>query len=323
MISIAQSHEKCARICAASGSNFIAAFRFLPRRERMAMEAVYAFMRTADDLADAEASLACREEMLRCFRVFFESSLNASVDPSVSDAFSSEIPSITSADADWRPIFPALLEVIRQYRIPAQYFFDVLDGVQMDLEPKFFQTAEELETYSYRVASAVGLICLHVWGVPPEEIAPKAQTPVFRAAVSCGKAFQWTNILRDVREDAENGRLYLPLTDLKDSEIFKIRGKASQAEFAANVQKRILSGDTDLLLPAIQKNLRRTEKFYQETAPLYSAIPPSNRRVFQLMMAVYHRIFLKIRRNPAQIFQKRIKLSKLEKIFLYFRLLFG
>ncbi|MBE6425204.1 MAG: squalene/phytoene synthase family protein [Planctomycetaceae bacterium] len=320
MISIAKSYELCARICAASGSNFIAAFRFLPQRERRAMEAIYAFMRTADDLADSDAPLLSRERALQEFQTFFELALKSMMEGDDAEYLSAQ-----------EMIFPALLEVIQQYRIPPQYFFDVLDGVRMDLVPNVFQTAEDLEAYAYRVASAVGLICLHVWGVPPEELLPNAQTPIFRAAAACGKALQWTNILRDIREDAKNGRYYLPLNELKlevlDEDPVKETAAESVStelmELTEQVRKRILAGDTDFLYPAIQKNLQRAERFYQEASLLSSSIPVPGRRVFQIMTGVYYRIFLKIRRDPAKIFQKRIKLSKMEKIFLYFRILFG
>src|SRR5206468_2384164 len=109
---------------------------------------------------------------------------------------------------DW-PGWPAVADTVARYAIPARYLHAVLDGVESDLEPRPFETFDELYAYCYRVASAVGLCCLHIWGFRSD--GGKAE----ELAEACGLALQLTNIVRDVREDAESGRIYLPRDDLR------------------------------------------------------------------------------------------------------------
>ncbi len=325
MESLQKSFDYCAQICASSGSNFISSFRLLPQRERRAMEAVYAFMRLADDMADDVGSVSEGKYFLEFSQDTF---LKVLQNPRY---VFPESPSPQFPSAAFYSILPAVLETIRQYSIPAEYFLEVLRGVQTDLEKNFFRTAEELEDYCYQVASAVGLICLHIWGAPTEEITPDANTPLSRAAISCGKALQWTNILRDVVEDAQNDRLYLPLEDWDD--IFSLSKKnqnvsrnMSEKDWekyqAQIIKNRILSENHTELLPAIEKNLNRAERFYSEASILAEWIPRRNRNVFLLITSVYHQIFKKICRNPEIIFKQRVKLSRVEKVKLYFKIFF-
>lgn len=347
-----ESFDYCAQICARSGSNFISAFRLLPRRERRAMEAVYAFMRLADDLADdlpadltndlpddlkddlAADSLPNARRPLEAFQnTFVEALQNPAFSEfslaraSLAEPSCAEPSRANSPAAAFPLVFPAVLETIRRYSIPEKYFLEVLRGVQTDLEKNFFRTVEELEAYCYHVASAVGLICLHIWGAPATEIAPDADSPLARAAVSCGKALQWTNILRDVVEDAQNDRLYLPLEDWdalfsSSQNNRNLNQNLPENERAQAVKNRILAGNYAELLPVIEKNLNRAEQFYLEAASLAKRIPRRNRNVFLLITSVYRQIFKKIRRNPEIIFKQRVKLSGIEKVKLYFGIFF-
>lgn len=301
MSPIQDSYELCTEICRASHSNFTAAFRQLSSKERRAMEVVYAFMRTADDLVDASGPVEGRAKQISEFRSNFESFL------------------LHSSCTDSAGIFPAVTEVIQQYSIPETYFYEVLDGMQMDLERQFYRTPAELECYCYHVASAVGLICLHLWGVTPQEIKPCGDSSVFRAAVACGKALQWTNILRDVREDARIGRIYLPLNDWCSSLRLELPESEELCKSAfKQIQNTILNGDFTQFSPVIAQNLERARQFYSEAAGLANSIPMKNRRIFRLIVGVYREIFRKIERNPLQIFQQKIRLNKIEKLKVYF-----
>ncbi len=301
MTKLESSYELCAKICSSSGSNFVSAFRFLPPTERRAMEAVYAFMRLADDLVDSERSLSERTEHLDKFQ----------------NAFCEKCLSGDSLDSDleyFSAIFPALEDVMRKFAIPCEYFLETIRGVRMDLERSYYETVTELEIYSYRVAATVGLICLHIWGVSPEEIRPGAKSETFLAAVACGNALQWTNFLRDIVEDARNGRLYLPLEDWKSE---KNDNSPHSKTTAKEILRAISQKDMEKLLPILQVNLARTEILYRKSRILLARIPRENRRIFFLITGVYHKIFQKIQKNPMQIFEKRVKLGKLEKLWLY------
>lgn len=338
MSELQDSYEFCTKVCTASHSNFVAVFRCLPVSERRAMEVVYAFMRTADDIVDAPGAPDEKYLKFQQFCTEFKNRISFSVKNKKSVAGTSLI-------------FPAVADVIQRYTIPVKYFLEVLDGMRMDFERHFYLTSDELETYCYHVASAVGLICLHLWGVMPEVLVPGRDgknSSIFQAAVACGKALQFTNILRDVREDALGGRVYLSLEDccrclnLKPnfpaenpagseipftsenwSEIQNKTWTDSDAEVNfRKIQNLILNGASVEFLPVLQLYMERTRRFYAEAAPLLKHIPARNRRIFRLIVGVYRAIFVKIQKNPLKIFEGRIRLNKLEKIKIYFQTFF-
>lgn len=170
-----------------SGSNFYPALLFLRRTQRGALCAVYAFSRLVDDLVDQTSA---REEALEELPKWRQR-LRACYNGGGMD----------------HPVMPELQEAIRSYRIPEQYFLNLLRGVEMDLKKMRYETFRELEEYCYCVAGTVGLICLRIFG---------GEGPAYeRYAVQLGTAFQLTNILRDIGADWARGRLYLPQEDLR------------------------------------------------------------------------------------------------------------
>ncbi len=182
---VAESYAYSERLAKRQAGNFYHAFRVLPGAERRAMCALYAFMRVADDLSDEPGSVETKRAALAEYRQQFRACLNG--------AYS-------------RPFHAALHDAMTVYGIPPQYPEAVVDGVEMDLTTDRYATFDELYRYCYRVASAVGLCCIHIWGFKdPEAIA---------LAEKAGIAFQLTNILRDLAEDAGRGRIYLPQEDL-------------------------------------------------------------------------------------------------------------
>ena len=181
----AGSYAYCERLAARAAGNFYHGFRLLPAEQRRAMCSLYAFLRVADDLSDDGGSVASRQTALDGWREGLSACLAG----------------------DYRhPIYPALHHAIDRYHIPVRHLQDVLDGMDMDLEISSYATFDDLYAYCYRVASAVGLACIHIWGVHGET-APAA-------AEAAGVALQLTNILRDVAEDASRGRIYLPRDEL-------------------------------------------------------------------------------------------------------------
>ncbi len=186
--SLAESYAWCRRCTRRSRSNFYVSFLTLPRSLFCDLCVLYAFMRVSDDLGD-DATIPVRER-------------SASI-----DRWRSEVAQTLDGGRFEHPVLPALADVVRRHGIPRDYFFDVIDGVQSDLDPRTFETFAELSDYCYHVAGAVGLCCLHIWGFTD----PRAKS----LAIDCGLAFQLTNILRDVAEDARMGRYYLPQEDLR------------------------------------------------------------------------------------------------------------
>ena len=182
--SLDADYERCAQVTRRSRSSFYYAFILLPPERRRALHAVYAFCRFIDDIADDES---IREPALLLKR------------------WREELDRVYSG-APTRALSRALADSARRFNIPRNLFEEIINGVEMDLSRKRYQTWDELRPYCYRVASALGLICIEIFGYRN----PSAKL----YAENLGLALQLTNILRDVREDAERGRIYLPLEDL-------------------------------------------------------------------------------------------------------------
>ncbi len=265
------SYAHCRRIARGSASSFYYSFLLLPKRKRMAMCALYAFLRRSDDLSDSLDSLSDRRRALASWR----DSLHRAVRGQHDD-----------------PLLPALADTLAEFRIPLEYLDAVIDGVEMDLEPGEYQTFEQLEQYCQRVASAVGLACLCIWGCRSE----RAEAPARR----CGVAFQMTNILRDLKEDAARGRIYLPREDLD-----RFRYTADD----------LRNGVRDERFGQLMRfEIERTERLYAEAAELESWLPPDGRRVFGSMMAVYRALLGEIKRLDGDVLTTRARLSHWRKM---------
>ena len=183
MISLEESYAHCRAVAKKRAKNFYYSFVLMGKDQKNAMCAVYAFMRYCDDLSDEPG--ATRGAM---------------------DRWREALTEALAGRPDSNPAWPGFLDAVARYGIPHRYFFEMIEGVASDLEPRTIATFDELYQYCYRVASVVGLTTIHIFGFTSPEAIPLAE--------KCGIAFQLTNILRDVREDAEVGRVYLPAEDL-------------------------------------------------------------------------------------------------------------
>ena len=179
------SYAWCEAVARKAARHFYPAFRLLPRAQRRAMCALYAFMRLTDDLADEPGNLPTKRGNLLRWR----EQLHACVAGQFAHA-----------------LHPALHDAIERYAIPVRYLEDVIDGVEIDLTPVRFATFAQLYDYCYHVASAVGLACIHIWGFSHDDAKKPAE--------AAGIALQLTNIFRDLGEDRAAGRVYLPSEDL-------------------------------------------------------------------------------------------------------------
>src|SRR5580693_6508592 len=183
---VEESYEWCVEVARTQAKNFYYSFLLLSVRQRHAMCAVYAFMRYCDDLSDDEG-IADR--------------------PAAIARWHEDLTAALEGRTSGHTVWPAFIDAVTRYKIPHQYFYDMIDGVSSDLEPRRIQTFEELYDYCYHVASVVGLTVIHIFGFESQEALLLAE--------KCGIAFQLTNILRDVREDRENGRIYIPAEDIQ------------------------------------------------------------------------------------------------------------
>ena len=268
---LTDSYAHCRRIARRSASSFFYSFLLLPSHKRSAMCALYAFLRRTDDLSDSSDSVGERRKALAAWRRSLERATEGRFDD---------------------PLLPAMADTIATFEIPHDHLHAVIDGVEMDLEPRRYETFAELEQYCYRVASSVGLACLQIWGCTSAE----AQRPATR----CGTAFQLTNILRDLKEDAARNRIYVPREDLD-------RFGYTAADMADGVRD-------ERFRQLMQFEIERTEAFYDEAAPLEQWLDPDAQRVFGSMLAVYRALLEEIKRLDGDVFSARVRLSRWRKM---------
>ena len=273
-VSLEESYARCRRIARQTGKNFYYSFLVMPREKRAAMCAIYAFMRRSDDIADSTANPAVALEALRQWR--------AQVDAAFSGGEATD------------PILPALADTVRNYNIPHQYFNELLDGTEMDQTTTRYATFDDLYKYCYRVASAVGLVVLPIFGFQDKAALMPAE--------ACGIAFQLTNILRDVKEDARMGRIYLPLEDLR--------------RFGVSEDDILNARATPQFLELMKFEANRAHGFYKKAQPLINMIDADSRGTLTVMIAIYGGILRKIEERNFAVFEERVRLSAAEKLWI-------
>ena len=265
-------YERCAEITRRSSSNFYYAFMLLPVERRRALHAVYAFCRFVDDIADDES---IREPAMLLQR------------------WRDELDRVY-AGTPTRAISRALADAIARFSIPRAYFDDVIYGVEMDLSRKRYATFEELRLYCYRVASVVGLMCIEVFGYSN----PAAKV----YAENLGIAFQLTNILRDVKEDAGRGRIYLPLEDLE-------RFGVTEDEILRGVYN-------DAFVRLMEFEAIRAREYYEAAE---RALPDEDRSTLltaEAMRLIYGSLLRLIVSSNYRVLDRRLSLSAPRKLYL-------
>jgi phytoene synthase len=268
------SYDFCSELSRREAKNFYYSFLVLPGDRRRSMCALYAFLRRTDDLADAPGPIERKAPALDAWRRGLDDALEGRTDA-------------------W-PGFLALADSVKKHEIPARYLHEVIDGVEMDLTPRPFVTFEDLSLYCYRVASVVGLSCLHIWGYRSDHGKAEA------LAESCGIALQLTNIIRDVREDALQGRVYLPLDDLR-------RFGIDPAELAA-------PRPTGRVRALLEYQGARAYEYYRRAEPLVSRVDPVGRPVLQAMVGIYRALLDEIVRRDYDVLTSRVALPGWRKL---------
>jgi 15-cis-phytoene synthase len=271
MATLAESFAYCREVARTRAKNFYYSFVLLKREQRDAMCAIYAFMRYCDDLSDEPGANRAAIERWRA---------------ALADALSGR----PGDHALW----PGFVHTVRTYRIPHEYFHHMIDGVASDLEPRTIATFEELYDYCYRVASVVGLTTIHIFGFQSEDAKPLAE--------KCGVAFQLTNILRDIKEDAALGRIYIPAEDLEKFHV---------------TRKQLAAGDG--VKELLRFEAARARRYYDESQPLLDLIDRPSRPSLWALIQIYSRLLDRIERAGYDVFTRRISLSAAEKSWIVAR----
>jgi phytoene synthase len=291
---MARSRNYCEFVTRTQAKNFYYGLKLLPEPKRSAMFTLYAYMRLVDDIADEEdgRTLAQRIQELEAWREqthsIFVGGSGDHTDP----------PTLGRIADGGRDLWPAFAEMVREYNVPRHLFDDVIAGQRQDLEPEPFDTFDQLHTYCYRVAGVVGLASIYIWG-----FVGGAETEAL--AVDRGVAFQLTNILRDLREDAARGRTYLPLEDLAVMNVTEadLRGTRGGHEF-----KELMRFEID-----------RAESYYRKSADLEERIQRDSRPTLVAMTQIYHRLLKKVAVQPERVLRERVSLSLISKLMIGWR----
>ena len=290
---LTMAYSVCRGITRTNAKNFYYAFLVLPKRKRQALCAVYAFMRRCDDIAD-DASLSLEE---RRFKL---------------DAWLDALHRAQQGEPSDDPILLALTDAQRRYTIPAGLLDELAMGTAMDVvDPADqiqtppavanapvpgltiqYQTFDDLKRYCYSVASVVGLVCIHIFGYRDPAAEPLAE--------QCGLAFQLTNIIRDVKEDAAMGRVYLPAEDL--------------AKFGLSAAELLSTPDSARFRPLLALEADRARELYHAGEQLIPYISEDSRPALWVLVNIYRRLLDKIAANQYDVFRGKVSLTVSEKL---------
>lgn len=268
--------EYCQDRTRRSGSSFYYSFLFLPAEKRRAITALYAFCREVDDVVDE-----CREtEVAR-------TTLNW---------WRQEVARMFHGTPQ-HPVTRALKPLLQEYNLPQEYFLEIIDGMEMDLDNTRYEDFSQLALYCYRVASVVGLLSAEIFGYRDRQ--------TLKYAHDLGMAFQLTNILRDVKEDAQRGRVYLPGDEMM--------------QYGVSREQLIEERDQAGLQQLLALQAERAESYYQKA---FAELPESDRfaqRSGLIMAAIYHRLLQRIIAEGYPVLRRRVSLPVWQKIWIAWR----
>jgi len=291
---LTMAYSVCRGITRTNAKNFYYAFLVLPKHKRQALSAVYAFMRRCDDIAD-DSSLSLEE---RRFKL---------------NTWLAALHRVQQGEPSDDPILLALTDAQRRHTIPAGLLDELAMGTAMDvMDPDVMDTADQtqvplsavpgltvqyrtfddLKLYCHRVASVVGLVCIHIFGYRDPVAEPLAE--------QCGLAFQLTNIIRDVKEDAAMGRVYLPEEDL--------------AKFGLSAAELLSTPDPARFRPLLALEADRAREFYQAGEQLISYISEDSQPALWVLVNIYRKLLEKIAALQYDVFSGKVTLTVSEKL---------
>lgn len=265
--------DYCQQKTVASGSSFYYSFLFLPPPRRQAITALYAFCREVDDVVDECSDPAMARAKLAWWRT--------------------EIGALYAGQPS-HPVTQALAVSLQQFSLPQEQLHEIIDGMEMDLDQSRYATFKELHLYCYRVASVVGLLAAEIFGYSDRR--------TLKYAHDLGLAFQLTNIIRDVGEDARRGRIYLPQDEL--------------ARFAVTEADLLQARYTDNFRRLMEFQIQRAQTMYEQAFAQLPAVDRKPQRAGLIMAAIYRTTLDEIVRDGCRVLDRRLSLTSLRKIWL-------
>jgi phytoene synthase len=265
--------QYCKDKAARSGSSFYYSFMFLPPDKRRAITALYAFCREVDDVVDESSD----DNVARTTLAWWHT----------------EVTAIYSGTPQ-HPVARALMPVVKQYNLPQEHFHEIIDGMEMDLQQHQYVDFKALQQYCYRVASVVGLLAAEIFGYTDRN--------TLKYAHDLGLAFQLTNIIRDVGEDARRGRIYLPLGEL--------------ALFGVHTNDILDSKESEGFQKLMQFQIDRAQRYYQRAFEQLPAADRKAQRTGLIMAAIYRATLQEIVASGCHVLKERVSLTPLRKLWL-------
>ncbi len=265
--------QYCQDKAAASGSSFYNSFRFLPKDKRRAITALYAFCREVDDVVD-ECS-------------------DAGVARTTLDWWRSEVAAIYSGRPQ-HPVGQALIPIVKQYRLSQEHLLEIIDGMEMDLDRPRYADFKALQLYCYRVASVVGLLTVEIFGYSDRQ--------TLKYAHDLGIAFQLTNIIRDVGEDARRNRIYLPLDEMR--------------QFGVTEADILGSRESEGFQKLMAFQIERARQYYRQALAHLPATDRKSQRTGLIMAAIYQATLDEVVSSGCHVLKERVSLTPTYKLWL-------
>ncbi|MFA5826404.1 MAG: presqualene diphosphate synthase HpnD [Gallionellaceae bacterium] len=265
--------EYCQDKAAASGSSFYNSFRFLPKDKRRAITALYAFCREVDDVVDECSDANVARTTLNWWR--------------------NEVASIYSGRPQ-HPVCMALVPIVKQYNMAQEHLLEIIDGMEMDLDQPRYADFKALQLYCYRVASVVGLLTVEIFGYTDRQ--------TLKYAHDLGIAFQLTNIIRDVGEDARRNRIYLPMDELQ--------------QFGVTADDILNSRETEAFQKLMTFQIERARNFYRQALDHLPATDRKAQRTGLIMAAIYQATLDEVVASGCHVLKERVSLTPTYKLWL-------
>jgi phytoene synthase len=301
---ILAAYAHCEAVTRAEAANFFYGIRLLPRERRRAICAVYAFARRVDDIGDGTLA---REQKLR--RLDAEALALASVEGKAADA-------APSSD----PVLVALADAYLRFPLPPGALGELIEGVRMDVNGVDYERFEDLVLYCRRVAGAIGRVCLAIFGLRGGAEVDRGEAE--RLADELGVAMQLTNILRDLREDAENGRVYLPSEDLARFGVIGAEQRGRAPDVLAALSHAADPGEQPIVA-LVRYEATRAREWFQRGIALTRVLDRRSAASVLAMAGIYRRLLDRIEAKPEEAVRRRLSLPAREKAWVAARGMLG
>jgi len=265
--------EYCQDKARSSGSSFTSSFRFLPADKRRAMTALYAYCREVDDVVDECSDANVARTTLNWWR--------------------GEVLAIYGAKPT-HPVCQALVPVVKQFNLPQEHLLEIIDGMEMDLDQPRYADFKSLQLYCYRVASVVGLLSAEIFGYTNRE--------TLKYAHDLGIAFQLTNIIRDVGEDARRNRIYLPMDEMQ--------------QFGVSAADILNAHETEGFRKLMEFQIERARSYYRQAFDHLPSVDRKAQRAGIIMAAIYRAVLDEVVSSGCHVLNERVSLTPTYKLWI-------